>query len=73
MGLKFELNGLYVYLYILKVRKFTVAVKFGTLATVIQRFFFFFNWSLVSSFLYFFFLLNIYMSWHIHCLEIFLQ
>ena len=41
MGLKFELNGLYVYLYILKVRKFTVAVKFGTLATVIQRFFFF--------------------------------
>ena len=41
MGLKFELNGLYVYLYILKLRKFIVAVKFGTLATVIQRFFFF--------------------------------
>ena len=27
MGLKFESNGLYVYLYILKARKFTVAVN----------------------------------------------
>ena len=40
MGLKFELHGLYVYLYILKARKFTVAVKFGTVATVIRLFFF---------------------------------
>ena len=43
MGLKFELHGLYVYLYILKARKFTVAVKFGTVATVIRLLFFFFQ------------------------------
>ena len=52
MGLKFELHGLYVYLYILKARKFTVAVKFGTVATVIRLFFFF---QLVISFFLFFF------------------
>ena len=73
MGLKFELNGLYIYIYIsLDMRKFTVAVKFGIVATVIWLFFFFLigHW-LLPFFL--FFLLNIYMSWHIHCLESFLQ
>ena len=56
----------------LYMRKFIVAVKFGIVATVIWLFFFFLigHWLLP---LFLFFLLNIYISWHIHCLESFLQ